>query len=394
MTGNWNGGRLYLQDHGVSISSSFVTDSLGNPVGGHAHGFAYAGSLGLSLEIDFEKAVGWTGFNFYSSVVWRTGTSLSQTKIHNQFPVQQVYGSQTIKLNELYLQQSFSNQTIALKGGRLDAGNDFLASPLYGEFVSNAFDGNPVAIFNNFASFTAYPNASWGAYLAICPIDSLLFKFAVYNANSKIFLNRYHGLNFTFKSTNGTLWITEWAYLLNPKAMDEGLKGNYKVGFVYQTGNAQNFYDGMVRGDFCYYFLFDQMIYRPNGPGTTQGLTPFISLLFTPKNRNLFPFFCMGGLVYEGLFPSRPKDTTNIGFAYGKYSADLAFIQRVAKNNGLIGPFGNQPQTYETVLEFNHWFQVYEWLTITPDIQYIFNPQGYGTIQNAFVLGAQIGIVL
>lgn len=394
MTGDWNGARLYLQEHGVTICSSFVTDSMGNPAGGQARGFAYAGSFGFSLGVDFERAAGWTGFSFYSSVVWRTGTNLSRTKINNQFPVQQVYGSQTVKLNELYLQQALWSGAVTVKGGRLDAGNDFLASPLYAEFVNNAFDGNPVALFNNFASFTAYPNSTWGAYLAISPIDQLLLKFAVYNANSQISLNKYHGVNFTFESTNGVIWMTEWAWLLNQNPTDQGLAGNYKVGFFYQTGNATRFDDGIVHGDYCYYFLFDQMIYRPNGPGTTQGLTPFIALLFTPKNRNKFPFFCTTGLVYKGLFPGRLRDTTNLGFAYGQYSSELAAAQRAARNNGLIGPFGNQPESYEAILEFNHWFQVNDWFTFTPDVQYVFNPKGFGTIQNAFVIGAQIGIVL
>jgi porin len=393
MTGNWGGARRYLASHGVRISSSFVTDSVGNPVGGQARGFAYAGSFGVGLDIDFEKAAGWKGFGFYGSAVWRTGTSLSQRKINNQFPVQQVFGSQEVKLNELYFQKNAYNNLLTLKAGRLDAGNDFLASPLYAEFVSNAFDGNPVSIFNNIPSFSAYPNATWGAYLAIQPIDQLLLKFAVYNANTRIFANKYHGINFTFESTQGVLWITEAAVRINQKEGDQGLPGNYRAGLVYQTGNTTAFQSGPVQGNFCYYFLFDQMIYRPGGAGTTQGLTPFLTLLFTPASKNLFPFFCTAGLVYKGLISSRPRDTTNLGVAYGQFSKDLAAAEKAARTSGLIGPFGSRPQTYEAVLELNHWFQINDWFTFTPDIQYIFNPKGYGTIQNALVLGAQIGLI-
>lgn len=395
MTGDWNGARTYLENHGVEINSSFVSDNVGNPVGGEARGFTYTGSFGVGLGIDFGKAAGWTGTKFYGSVVWRTGTNLSRTKIHNQFTVQQVYGSQTVKLNELYLQQALWSGTMIAKAGRLDAGNDFLASPLYGQFVNNAFDGNPVAVFNNFASFTAYPNASWGAYLAIYPISQLIFKFAVYNANSHIFLNKYHGINFTLESTNGVIWITEWAWVPNQNRGDTGLPGNYKVGFFYQTGAATVFSTNTpTNGDYCGYILFDQMIYRPNGPGTEEGLTPFIALLFAPENRNLFPFFCTAGLVYRGLIQGRPRDTTNFGVAYGHYSSEREAVQRSARKSGLIGPFGNRPQSAETVLEFNHWFQINDWFTFTPDVQYVINPKGYGTIPNALVVGAQIGMTL
>ncbi len=394
MTGNWNGARTYLEQHGVLLSASFVTDMVGNPSGGHARGFAYAGSFGLGLGLDFEKMAGVTGFSFYSTAVWRTGTSLTMRKIHNQFTVQQVFGSQEVKLNELYLQQTFWDRNIFIKAGRLDAGNDFLASPFYAEFVNNGFDGNPVSLFNNFSSFTAYPNATWGAYFSMKPIPQFLARFAVYNANSNIFLNKYHGTNFTFQSTNGVIWIGECVALVNQNTGDEGMPGNYKVGLIYQTGAVQEFKNGNINGDYCYYFLLDQMIYRPNGPKTGQGLTPFIALLFAPSNRNLFPFFVTTGLVYKGLFPKRPDDTTNLGFVYGEYSSQLAQVERTAKKQGLLGPFGNQPQSYEAVIELNHWIQVNEWFTFTPDFQYIINPQGFGTIPNAFVLGVQIGFVL
>ncbi len=394
LTGNWNGARTYLQKQGVLLSCSYVTDFAANPSGGKARGFSYAGSVGFGLGLDFEKMANVKGFSFYSSVVWRTGTSLTKRKIDNQFTVQQVYGSQTVKLNELYLQETFWKRNILLKAGRLDAGNDFLASPLYAEFMNNGFDGNPVSVFNNFPSFTAFPNATWGAYLSIKPIPQLLARFGVYNANSKIFRNKYHGINFTFESTNGVIWITEWTALINQQNGEEGLPGNYKFGFFYQTGNAEEYHKGRTQGNYCYYFLFDQMIYRPDGPKTDRGLTPFITLLFAPQDQNPFPFFTTTGLVYKGLIPKRPKDTTNLGFIWGSYSSDLAHLQRTAKKQGLLGPFGSQPQSYEAVIELNHWVQVNDWFTFTPDLQYIINPKGYGTIPNAFVIGAQIGIIL
>lgn len=80
MTGDWGGWRDKLQNHGVIFTSSYTTDTLGNPVGGLAQGFSYAGSFGLNLDIDFDRALGWKGFEFFSSLVWRTGTSLSKKK--------------------------------------------------------------------------------------------------------------------------------------------------------------------------------------------------------------------------------------------------------------------------------------------------------------------------
>ncbi len=381
----WQGSALFgsnsatkerLAGYGITTLSSFTTDMLGNPVGGKARGFAYAGSYGMSMNVNFDRS-GWEGLDLFASAVWRTGTNLSQRKIDNQFPVAQVFGSQTVKLNELYLIQTLLNGNFSLKGGRLDAGNDFFASVLYSRFVNNGFNGNPISIFFN-VPFTAYPNSTWGAYLMFKPYKRLSAKFAVYNANSNIKKNKYHGLNFTFKSTNGVIWITEWCFLVNQELCDRGMPGNYKAGYFYLTGDEPKFKGGKQSGDPCYYLLFDQMIYR----NKTKSLTSFTSLIFAPESCNMFPVFFNCGLVFKGPFAKRPDDALNFGYVYGKYSKDLASAQRHS---------GVAPQNFESILEINYWIQINPWFYIAPDMQYVIHPKGRKT-PNAYVIGAQIGI--
>ncbi len=382
MLDSLDGRRNKLADLGTTIDAAYVTDLLGNPAGGKARGFAYDGSYGVSLNINFSQH-GIKGLELFSSSAWRTGTNLSRDKIDNQFTASQIYGSQTVKLVELYLLQSFFNDRFIIKAGRLCAGDDFLASPLYWQFVNNAFDGNPVAIFYNIP-FTAYPNATWGAYLFAKPWDFLSAKVGVYNANSKISQNKYHGTNFTFSSTDGVVWISEWCVLINQGPQDkEKLPGNYKVGAFYLTGTKHKFLGGKEHGDPGLYFLFDQMIYRPKYATTDQGLTPFISLFFQPQNRNQFPFFVNGGFVFKGPFEKRPDDAFSMGFVYGKYSEDLA---KQEKQNH------EKPQQAETVLEANYWVQITPWFYVMPDIQYIIHPKGRTEHPNALVIGAQIGL--
>lgn len=384
MFGNWEGWRYKIANKGVNFISSYFTDMIGNPVGGAAQGFAYCGSLGLAMDVDFERAADIPGFEFFVSAVWRTGTNLSRTKIKNQFPVQQLFGSETVKLNELYLRESLFDGRWILKAGRLNAGNDFLQSNLYYQFVSNAFDGNPVAIFFNIPTFSAYPNATWGAYTSFIPYERVLAKAAIYNANSKISRNSYHGLNFTFESTNGAVLVSELSYLVNQEEDDEGMAGTYKVGYVYLTGATQTFSNRTVDGDWSAYAQLEQVIYRPDGGETNRALSPFLALLFSPKEKNLFPFYTIAGLVYQGPFANRPDDSFNLGVAYGKYSTDLANAEAQS---------GKPKQNYEAVVELNYWFQVNQWCVFTPDFQFIIHPRGL-EIPNAFCIGAQIGFIL
>jgi len=359
MTGDWNGARKKMSDAGVDISASYANDVLGNPLGGQRRGFANAGSLGLNLNFDWEKIARAKGLSFFTSLVYRSGTNLSSQRIKNQFPVAQLFGSETFKLNEVYIQEAF--EMVSFKVGRLNGGNDFLQSPLYYQYVSNAFDGNPIGIFFN-TPFTAYPNATWGAYLGVKPHSSFLMKFAAYNANIKIAENKYHGANFTFKSTDGVLCMTEWVYLLSGT-----LPGNYKAGYYYATGTLNRLTGGSQKGNYGYYFLVDQMVY--------PGITPFAAVLLAPDNRNRFPFFFDAGVIFEKMIQSRPDDSISLGIAYGSYSSHL-------------------PQTAETVLEVNYWYQAAKWLAITPDIQYVIRPKGRSFTPNALVIGMQVSITL
>lgn len=382
---------LSAMPDGVEVSSSYVNDLLGNPIGGEKQGFANAGSLGVNIGLDLEKISQLRGLSFFTSVVYRSGSNLSEKYIGNQFPVAQVFGSETYRLNELYLKQTPPGWT--LKAGRLNGGNDFLASPLYQHFVSNAFDGNPIGVFFN-APFTAYPAATWGAYVDFQISPSLLVKFAAYNNNRESLRNKYHGADFTFEHPEGFFYITEWVYLANQEPRTAGFPGNYKFGYYYSTGETQKFEGGKQKGNYGYYILVDQMISRDGPPGSAKGLTPFGAFLWAPKDRNQFPFFFTAGMIYQGTFPSRDEDSIAFGVAYGAYSEDLARVQKQAKSRGLLGAYGNRPQKAETILELNYWAQVTKWLSVVPDVQYIINPKGYGTIDNALVLGMQIGISL
>jgi porin len=374
------------QTSGFDISAYYANDLVGNPIGGAHQGFANAGAFGVNWSLDFEKIANWNGFSFFNSLIYSSGRDLSARSIHNEFPVQQLYTSETYRLVELYLQESLYNQRLLIKMGRLCGGNDFLTSPLYLRYVTDAICSNPIAIFFN-TPFQAYPFTEWGAYLGFKPAPCFLMKWAVYNTNQQIQKNKYHGANFTFHSPQGVFLITEWHYLLNQEAGDSGLSGNYKIGGYYITGKTAKFEDGDASCNAGYYFLFDQMFYR-------QGLTAWGAFLFAPKSKNEFPFFMAAGLIDKGIVASRPDDALCFGIAYGHYSPDLRHIELAAKRSGLVGPWGRRPQTAETDLELNYWIHVNRWIDLTPVAQFIINPKGYGTIQNALTLGMQVLITL
>src|SRR5215469_12623266 len=167
LLGDWFTTRTWLEDHGITPTLTFVTDSLGNPTGGTRQGFTTANNLGLDLNFDLEKLVGLEGGSFLFSMSYRFGGSLSANYIHNFFPVQQVFGGETFRVvNVAYLQKLFDDR-VEFRLGRIATGDDFLVSPYNYVFVQNGFDGNPVSIFFNSPGTTAYPTDTWGALVKV-----------------------------------------------------------------------------------------------------------------------------------------------------------------------------------------------------------------------------------
>ena len=393
--GDWGGGRRYLASKGITVGLSYVDIAVGNPYGGKARGFENSGSLGLDVNVDIGSFSRFKGLSFYSSTVFRVGKSLSGQKIDNQFPVQQNFGGQNLRLNEVYFRQDFDRANFVAKVGRLDAGNDFLQSALFYQFINNGFDGNPIAIFFN-GPFSAYPNATWGVYTQFNPFfKRVLAKFAVYVAQDNIGQNRFRGFNWSFNGSDGLQLISEWAYQMNQLKGDPPYPGNLRVGYFYYTkSKGTTFLNEPYSGNSSYYFLADQQFLKYRLDQRDNGLTAFVNLLFASKDRNMFPFFFSIGLVSKGMSKSRPNDYTQIGYIYGKYSRDLRLSKELSAASASFSSADEQPQNYESIFEVNHWFHLKEYFKMVPNIQYVINPKGKTSIPNALVLGMQVVVVI
>ena len=376
-TGNWGGARQRLVEAGVTPQASYTTDLLANPVGGARQGFAYAGNLDASLDFDLERLLGLKGSSFFIAASWASGRDLSERKIDNLFTVSQVFHGQSVRLAQMYFEQDLLDDSLSLAIGRLTTEEDFATSDLFENYVSAGVNGTPFSLPLNAPSFSSGPIASWGLRGIVQPTERLRLAAGVYNANPKVGDDDQNGVDFELNPQDGVLVIAEAGYRHNQEDGDTGLPGNVKIGGYYDTSEFESFSDpgDERKGNYGLYALLEQMAYREGGAGSEQGLTPWVALTFAPiKGVNTLPFFAAGGLVYQGLFRGRDDDTTNLGVYYGRFSDDLP------------------DQSFETVLEVNHRFQLAPWLYATPDFQYVFRPNGSDEEPDAVVIGAEIGI--
>jgi porin len=378
LTGNWGGLRTEFENAGVALTATYTTDLLGNPVGGNTQGFRYDGDTAVDLQVDLEKLLSLKGLRLDVSGSWRSGENLSAKDIGNTFTVSQIFGGETVRLYALALEwPSLLDDRLDIRVGRIGAGDDFLASPLYTAFVNFAFDGNPGSVPTNIPSFSVYPVATWGLRTKVMPVESWSVMTGLYYSDATLARNSAHGIDFSIRSSAGIFVIGELGYLSHQGQGATGLPGNYKMGAYFDSNSYPDLSSAAqaeIRGNYGFYVLVDQMVYREGDSQNTQGLTPFAAVTFAPSNRNTFPWFLSAGFVYQGLIPGRDNDTAAFGLAYGKFSKYLS------------------GQHYEMVLEWTYEVAIAPWLTLQPDMQYIIKPSGMSHIANALVGGMQIAI--
>jgi porin len=395
LLGDWLGLRTELEDWGITPTVTFVSDIAGNPVGGRSQGLTEADNLGLDLFFDLNKIVGLEGGSFLVSMSQRNGESLSAKRVGNVFTIQQVYGGQTFHLIDVDYKQKFLDGRVETSLGRIGAGDDFLVSPYNYLFMQNGFDGNPVGIFFNSPGMTAYPNATWGARIKVKPTQRTYIMGGVYNGDPSIRDIDHNGADM---SMNGPVFVIgEAGYQLNGLPGDSRRLGNYKVGSWYDNSEFTDYNSvglgqsaGTKRGNYGFYTLFDQVLVPFGELDSNRGFGIFGSFMVAPdESVSQMPYFFTAGVACRGIFESRPIDTAGFGIVYGSFSSDLSNAQqREQQLDPAVGV-----QDYETVLEWTYRFNFRKGAVFfQPDLQYVINPGGTGQINDALVLGCQLGI--
>jgi porin len=382
ITGDWKGLRPKLAEKGFTFEGNYYADFLGNPIGGRRKGFQYAGSVYGAANFDPGKLTPLKGARFHISFIWGTGSNLSAEDIGNQFTVSNIFIGDSFWLWRLYWEQSLFDNQINIRVGRITAEDDFAASPLYDNFVSAVIDDSPISFTLNAPGYAIQPAAYWGARVAVKPGEKFYVMAGVFNSDPNVALGHHHGVDFKLNPEDGVFMIFETAYLINEGKNAKGMPGHYKFGAYYDTACFRKFSDSATpvrgaaeRGNYGFYFLADQMIYREPGSDPHQGLSPFAVFTMAPSRKiNTMPWFMFGGLCYQGLIPKRDQDIASVGFARGWFSDKLA------------------GQNYEMMVEANYQIYLTPALYIQPDFQYIFNPGGTGNIKDAMVLGAELGV--
>lgn len=431
LTGDWNGARPWLADHGVVPGLSYLGEVMGNTTGGFRRATIYEGLVTLTLDVDLQKLAGWQGAKFHVTGFDPHGAGLTQKALGDVGVVSSADAYDGVRLDTLWIEQSFCDQRFSLRAGVLAVDDEFYQSAAEGVFVDADFGWSSILGLN--VPLPTYPYSALGARLKMQPTSWSYAMVGVFDGNPApgVFHDpspnavpstdfNKHGTSLALRRDEGAFLIAEGGVHFNDppdpnappaaggdgkKAVKEtrGLFTSVKVGVSYDTDTFSDAYDaGLIGlgsatapqrarargGDWAVYALADQELYRE--PGTeTQGLCAFLHVTYMPPDRNAYDFAGEAGVNYTGLLRGRSDDVLGLGFAIIHASAASAAAVRDA--NRFDGTHFATPD-YEGVLEATYNVHVRRGVWVQPDVQLVLHPGASSERGNALVIGLRTTI--
>jgi porin len=401
--GTWGGIQPGLEAQGINIQLDAITEFAGNLSGGTRQGSTFASQIGVQADVNWERLAGITGLSTHVIAVERSGSSDSHLFGDNLLPVQEIYGSGgdvAIHLVSAYAQETLLHNGLDVAMGRMNVEADFGSSSLYCNFLNNALCGDPKALPGGDIGHSAYPDAVWAARIRVRPTPAFYIETGVYQVNQGLYgdANFRTGFKLDDSQTSGVYLPVQAGWL--PVFGEQKLPGHYKLGFGYDNSGGYQAFGNVLAtaqvpgfakltrtGNTQYWALADQMLFR-QGPGPMAGLIALAGYVHNDPNNTAYARQYFAGLLDQGFWEARMKDTVGVLFTYATVSGRLAAVQGIEQLRGL--PYSNGAtgiQSHEMVFEANYAIHVMRGVTFQPDVQYVVRPNAQTNIHDAVVLG-------
>ncbi len=412
--GDLGGLRTRLQDRGIDINLDYLTENGGNVSGGRREAFASAGQVGLEINLDLGKLLGWQGAAFHSIVVNREGRNVSFDAIGDDLAtVQEIYGGGGNVLAHLvyaYGEQSMLGNRLDLIAGWLPVGTFFASSPLYCDFMNVLFCGNPHPL-PNYPGEEDWPQASFGTQLRALINPRIYLQLGLFSVDPDFGTGGGGSSGFAWADPrkSGVSIPVElgWVPVFGP----QHLIGHYKVGYDHDThryadvlDNTRGLPQASFGGTFAsedrddFYLLFDQMLLR-QGPDPTNGIIVLGGWVHATQQVSPLTQHAFVATTTTGTSWGRPKDTLGASFQWIEMSGAFTRAEEIALEQGgtlpdTVDGFGRAygPQNTEQMVELTYIAHVFHGVTLQPDFQYIIRPGATTNTPDAAVLGFRTNV--
>lgn len=392
---NWAQG---LQQDGITFDGRYLGDFAADVAGGQRQGSAFAGELSLGSRVDLGKLGLIPGGSLHILFTLRNGNSLVAHDVNNSISVQEIYGGgETFQLTEFTYHQTLAGGKMEVQFGRTELDNYFAHADIYCEFENNAVCGQPFELVST-TNTTVYPIAGWGGHVTLKPWGNSYVMFGIYQDSPSVDTKSSHGFSWGLVGSNGFAVPIELGLKTTPP--HSAYPDKLGVGVVFDRSSfTPPSGSGTRYGRTVPYAVAQGRLWQA-APGSERGLYGMmVGLVGLPEHEQTFNFGITGALVDRGPFPSRPND--NLGVSIAAFHAPAAELAaRYTRRQ--IPPGSPGPDANLVMFELNYGAQLLPWLTVTPNFQYVLNPDGgsaylptpHHDLPNAVIVGLQFTVSL
>jgi porin len=403
-TGDWDGRRTTLLENGVSVSVSYINESLGNTAGGARRTAAYADQIALGVDLDFGRLWGWRGGSFHVVITNRNGRQLdTKAGLGTLLEVHEIFGrGHYTRLTRFYVEQDLFDERVTVKAGRGDV--DFF--PLSCDFVNISFCGALPGYHSN--GWYTWPIGQYFANVTVRPAHAFYVKVGANDVNPRN-LDGDQGLRLVTPGadTRGTLSNVEGGWL---PTFGDTLAGAYRAGYwrdstaypdllLNQQGQPMPLAGGVPRmhdTSTGFYAMAQQQLTHN---GTGGGLLVFGNLSHAETDVSRVDRLLSTGVWWTGIFESRPMDRLGIAFGRNRVGARIRAFERLhgAGGSGDSSLGGNDSgsgdnsrprhRRSEQPFEVNYSIAVSRGFRVTPTLQYVRSPGGRDDVKSPVILG-------
>jgi porin len=385
-------------DEGIDFRIGYVSETATNVQGGAQELARYTDQITFTTTLDLEKILDFRHAQFKMTITDRNGDNLStDANLQTLQQVQELYGrGQTWRWTQFWYDQQYLDGVLDWKIGRLTEGEDFASFSC--EFMNLTFCGAPPG--NIVGSYWYnWPVSQWATRVKVSIKGLGYVQVGAFDVNSNYLETKYAMDLWRPGSASGVLVPVEIGWL---PTFGHGLTGSYKVGAWYNSSTAPDVVENtngqplliaggqplMRHGQYGAYVNLEQ---RLTSPARDRGLSVFLNATYADRRTSTLDNQIAAGLLYKGLFGSRPVD--QLGFAIGRthVNSRIADVETDldAANPGSVGVQGS-----EYVGELFYSLQATRWLELRPNVQYVVQPGGIARNTDDIIIGLRLSINL
>ncbi|ENV92888.1 hypothetical protein F937_02287 [Acinetobacter calcoaceticus ANC 3680] len=405
LLGDWNGERQQLEQQGYKFTASIMSQAATNLDGGYndSNTFENAAQLSLGANFDLEKIAGWKDTTASLVVTKRDGNALTLERIKDPRSsqlgnAQEIYGRGKIwRLSQAWVKKGFVDNTVQVKVGRMGMSEDFNSSQCefqnlllcggqLGKSIGSIWYNSPVGVWAANVKYQFAPEWTLGVGVYEVNPDNIKTE-----SNSD-------GFNLDMNNVKGATIPVELAWKPKLDAFN-GLPGEYKVGALYSTAEANDIKTaGKVHDGKQSFWINAQQQLTHKGEDPKRGLYISLNGVVNDKATTFVQSTQQLALWYKGPFDSRPNDS--IGFGIANYVVnDRAKDKQIATNESrgyysydAIASDYIPIQDDELNVELNYTYQWSPAVMLRPNIQYIHQPAGVKAVDDAWVAGLSVKV--